>query len=173
MPKLFEPLDIGPVRAPNRIAIAPMCQYSAHDGCASDWHFQHHMMMAMSGAGLVMVEMTDVERHGRITHGCLGLYSDDNERALARTLAAARGVAAPGARFGIQIAHAGRKASAQKPWDGGSWLRPDQDPWRAVAPSSIPFDDGWPAPAELDEARTRSHSLQLCASGEAGGAHRL
>src|SRR5687767_6235017 len=89
---LFSPLDIGPVHVPNRIAIAPMCQYSAHDGCASDWHLQHLPMLAMSGAGLVMVEMTDVERHGRITHGCLGLYTDENERALARALAAAKAV---------------------------------------------------------------------------------
>ncbi len=153
MPRLFEPLDIGPVRVPNRIAIAPMCQYSAQDGCATDWHMQHWMMMAMSGAGVVTVEMTDVERHGRITHGCLGLYSDDNERAMARALAAAKAVALPGTKFAIQIAHAGRKGSAHKPWDGGSWLKPDQDPWRAVAPSPIPFDDGWPAPQELDEAR--------------------
>ena len=97
-----------------------------------------------------MVEMTDVERHGRITHGCLGLYSQDNERALARALAAARAAALPGTRFGVQIAHAGRKGSAQRPWEGGQSLGPDQDPWRTVAPSAIPFDDGWPSPDELD-----------------------
>src|SRR5689334_14340534 len=111
MTKLFEPLDIGPLRVSNRIATAPMCQYSALDGSASDWHLAHLPLLAMSGAGLVMVEMTDVERHGRITHGCLGLYSDENERALARALAAARAAALPGVRFGVQIAHAGRKAS--------------------------------------------------------------
>src|SRR5215217_2273020 len=153
VPRLFEPLDIGPVRTPNRIAISPMCQYSAHDGCASDWHLQHLPMLAMSGAGLVMVEMTDVERHGRITHGCLGLYDDDNERALARALAAARAVALPGTRFGIQIAHAGRKGSARKPWEGGQALGPDEEPWPTVAPSPIPFDEGWPVPAELDSKR--------------------
>jgi 2,4-dienoyl-CoA reductase-like NADH-dependent reductase (Old Yellow Enzyme family) len=153
MPKLFDPIDLGPVRVPNRIAIAPMCQYSAHDSCASDWHLQHLPMLSMSGAGLVMVEMTDVERHGRITHGCRGLYSDDNERALARALAAAKAVALPGTRFGIQIAHAGRKGSAHKPWEGGAALGRDHDPWPTVAPSSIPFHDGWPTPMELCQER--------------------
>src|SRR5664279_691483 len=113
-PSLFAPLALGPVQVPNRIAISPMCQYSADDGSANDWHLQHLMTLAMSGAGLVMVEATAVERRGRITHGCLGLYSDANEHALARVLAAARRVALPGTRFGIQIAHAGRKGSAQR-----------------------------------------------------------
>jgi 2,4-dienoyl-CoA reductase-like NADH-dependent reductase (Old Yellow Enzyme family) len=107
-------------------------------------------MLAMSGAGLVMVEMTDVERHGRITHGCLGLYTDENERALARALAAAKAMALPGTRFGIQIAHSGRKGSAHKPWEDGLALGPNEDPWPTVAPSAIPFDDGWPTPVELD-----------------------
>jgi 2,4-dienoyl-CoA reductase-like NADH-dependent reductase (Old Yellow Enzyme family) len=163
MPKLFDPIDIGPVKVPNRIAIAPMCQYSGYDGCASDWHLQHLPMLSMSGAGLVMVEMTDVERHGRITHGCLGLYSDDNERALARALAAARAVALPGTRFGIQIAHAGRKGSAHKPWDGGHALGLDQEPWQTVAPSALPFDDAWPTPDEIDAnrlARIKSHFVE-------------
>ncbi|WP_342362778.1 oxidoreductase [Terrarubrum flagellatum] len=151
MPHLFDPLDIGPVRVPNRIAIAPMCQYSANDGCVSDWHLQHWPMLAMSGAGLVVVEMTDVERIGRIGHGCVGLYSDANERAAHRVLSAAKAVALPGVKFGVQLAHAGRKSSAQRPWEGGSWLRPDQDPWRAIGPSPIPFDEGWPTPKEMDE----------------------
>jgi 2,4-dienoyl-CoA reductase-like NADH-dependent reductase (Old Yellow Enzyme family) len=153
MSRLFEPLDIGPVRAPNRIAISPMCQYSAHDGCASDWHLQHLPMLAMSGAGLVMVEMTDVERHGRITHGCMGLYNDDNERALSRALSAAKAVALPGTCFGIQIALSGRKGSAQKPWDGGHALGSEEEPWPTVAPSPIRFDEGWPTPGELDAKR--------------------
>ncbi|UZF94945.1 oxidoreductase [Bosea sp. NBC_00550] len=153
MSHLFDPLDIGPVRVPNRIAIAPMCQYSASDGCASDWHLQHLPMLAMSGAGLVMVEMTGIERAGRITHGCLGLYSDDNERALARVLAAAKAVALPGTRFGIQIGHAGRKGSAHAPWNGGSARAADDDSWPTVSASPIPFDDGWPAPAEASDAQ--------------------
>jgi len=151
-PRLFTPLALGPVPLPNRIAVAPMCQYSAADGCAQDWHLQHLMSLAMSGAGLIMLEATAVERPGRITHGCLGLYSDDNERALGRALAAARGVALPGTKFGIQISHAGRKGSAQRPWEGGRALSAGEDPWPTQAPSRLPFDDGWPLPEPLTEA---------------------
>ena len=93
---LFSPITLGDLDFPNRIAVAPMCQYSADDGSATDWHLQHWMMYAMSGAGMVTVEMTDVERRGRISHGCLGLYSDANEAAAKRALDAARRVAAPG-----------------------------------------------------------------------------
>jgi 2,4-dienoyl-CoA reductase-like NADH-dependent reductase (Old Yellow Enzyme family) len=151
MAQLFSPLDLGPVRLPNRVVVSPMCQYSADDGCMSDWHLQHLMTMAMSGAGLIVVEATAVERIGRITHGDTGLYSDATERAMARVLAAARAVALPGTRFGIQIAHAGRKASARRPWEGGTALAADEDPWQTVAPSALALDEGWPAPAELDE----------------------
>ncbi|MEZ0167797.1 NADH:flavin oxidoreductase/NADH oxidase [Microvirga sp. TS319] len=150
---LFSPLDLGPVRVPNRIAVAPMCQYSAHDGCASDWHLQHLMTLAMSGAGLVMLEATAVERAGRITHGCLGLYSDENERALDRVLKAARSVALPGTRFGVQISHAGRKGSAQRPWEGGGPLAAHEDPWMTVAPSPLPHDAGWHVPRDLEEVQ--------------------
>lgn len=150
-PHLFTPLALGPVAVPNRIAVAPMCQYSAADGSALDWHLQHLMTLAMSGAGLVMIEATAVERRGRITHGCLGLYSDDNERALGRVLAAARAVALPGTTFGIQLSHAGRKGSAQRPWEGGKALGADDDPWNTLAPSALPFDDGWHLPEPVDE----------------------
>ena len=98
-----------------------MCQYSADDGCANDWHLTHLGMLANSGAGLVVVEATHVERHGRITHGCLGLYSDDNEAALARVVAHCRRIGT--AKLGIQLAHAGRKGSAQRPWEGGGALQ--------------------------------------------------
>jgi len=148
---LFSPLALGPVELPNRVAVAPMCQYSAADGCAGDWHLQHWCSLAMSGAGLVMVEATGVERRGRITHGCLGLYSDDCEASIGRTLAAARRVAGP-AKFGIQLAHAGRKASTQRPWEGGGTLRVDQDPWPTVSASALPFASDWHVPAALDEA---------------------
>jgi 2,4-dienoyl-CoA reductase-like NADH-dependent reductase (Old Yellow Enzyme family) len=149
---LFTPLELGPVHVVNRIVVSPMCQYSADDGCANDWHLQHLMTMAMSGAGLVMIEATAVERRGRITHGCLGLYSPANEQALGRVLAAARAVALPGTRFGIQLAHAGRKGSAQRPWEGGNSLQPSVDPWTTVAPSAVPHADGWSTPHELDDA---------------------
>ena len=147
---LFSPIRIGDLDFPNRIAVSPMCQYSADDGAASDWHLQHWMTLAMSGAGMVTVEMTDVERRGRISHGCHGLYSDACEAGARRTLDAARRVAAPGTKFGVQLAHAGRKASCHRPWEGGGPLQPGEDPWPTVSASAIPFADGWHTPAALD-----------------------
>jgi 2,4-dienoyl-CoA reductase-like NADH-dependent reductase (Old Yellow Enzyme family) len=147
---LFSPLSLGPVELPNRIAVAPMCQYSANDGSASDWHLQHLMQFAIGRAGMVVLEATAVERAGRISHGCLGLYSDANEAALARVLDPARRIAAPGTCFAIQLAHAGRKASCQAPFQGGRPLPRGEDPWPTVAPSAIPFADGWHVPEALD-----------------------
>jgi NADPH2 dehydrogenase len=141
---------------PNRIVVAPMCQYSADDGSATDWHMSHLGMLANSGAGLVVVEATHVERHGRITHGCTGLYSDHNEAAMGRVIAHCRRVGT--SKLGIQIAHAGRKASSQRPWEGGGPLKPDADPWETIAPSAIPFGNGWHTPREMtldDIARVR------------------
>jgi 2,4-dienoyl-CoA reductase-like NADH-dependent reductase (Old Yellow Enzyme family) len=147
---LFSPLAVGPIEVPNRVVVAPMCQYSAADGCATDWHLQHLMQLAISRAGMVVLEATAVERHGRISHGCLGLYSDANEAALARVLDPARRVAAPGTRFAIQIGHAGRKASSQRPWEGGKPLTPAEDAWPTVAPSAVPFNPDGPPPQALD-----------------------
>jgi len=148
---LFSPVTVGHLTLPNRIAIAPMCQYSADDGSASDWHRQQWMTYALSGAGMVTFEMTDVERRGRISHGCLGLYSDHNEAAAKRTLDAARRVALHGTAFGLQLAHAGRKASCQRPWEGGGPLQAGQDPWQTVSASALPFDNGWHTPHALTE----------------------
>lgn len=149
---LFTPLHLGPVELPNRIAVAPMCQYSSDDGSMTDWHIQHVMNLAMSGAGLVTLEATGVERAGRISHGCPGLYTDHNEQAMRRVLDAARAVAMPGAKFAVQLAHAGRKASSQRPWQGGGALRADEDPWQTWGPSAVPFNDGWHTPIALDAA---------------------
>ena len=148
--RLFSPIEIGGVSFNNRIAVSPMCQYSADDGSPTDWHLQHWPMLAMSGAGMVTIEATGVERRGRITHGCLGIYSDDNEAGIHRTLHAARRVAQPSTRFGIQLAHAGLKASTQRPWQGGGPLHKHEDPWVTVAPSAIPYADNWHVPEELD-----------------------
>ena len=148
---LFRPITLGGLTFANRIAVAPMCQYSAEDGSASDWHLHHWMNLAMSGAGMVTVEMTDVERRGRISHGCLGLYSGDNEAAARRTLDAARRVASPGTKFGVQLAHAGRKASNRRPWEGGGPLQPGEDPWQTVSASAIAYDTGWNVPRALEE----------------------
>ncbi len=151
MPDLFSPIQLGPLEIANRIAIAPMCQYSADDGAASEWHVQHWMTLGMSGAGMVTVEMTDVERRGRISHGCLGLYSDADEAAAKRALVAAREFSIPGTKFGPQLAHAGRKASCNRPWEGGGPLSPEQDAWQTVSASAIPYDTGWHTPHALTE----------------------
>jgi 2,4-dienoyl-CoA reductase-like NADH-dependent reductase (Old Yellow Enzyme family) len=141
---LFSPISLGSIELPNRIVVAPMCQYSAESGSVGDWHTVHLGGLARSGAGLVIIEATAVEAIGRISPGDVGLYSDDNEKALAQVLDICRGVGK--ARFGIQLAHAGRKASTDAPWRGGRPLPADQGAWQAVAPSAIPFADGWPVP---------------------------
>src|SRR6195952_274052 len=156
MSSLFSPFKLGPVELSNRIVVAPMCQYSADDGSATDWQLGHLGMLANSGAALVIVEATHVERLGRITHGCLGLYSDHNEAALARVIAHCRRTGT--AKLGIQIAHAGRKASSQRPWEGGGALQPGQDPWETLGPSPLPFGPNWHVPrmATLEDiARVR------------------
>ncbi|MGH9437224.1 MAG: NADH:flavin oxidoreductase/NADH oxidase [Terriglobia bacterium] len=153
MSQLFSAFQLGPVKLSNRIVVSPMCQYSADDGVAADWHLQHLAQFGYSGASLVMAEATGVERRGRITHQCLGLYSDDCEAALSRIFAAARRFAGPNVRFGIQLAHAGRKASVYRPWgDRKGPLASGDDPWQTVSASPIPFDAGWPAPDALGEA---------------------
>jgi 2,4-dienoyl-CoA reductase-like NADH-dependent reductase (Old Yellow Enzyme family) len=146
---LFSPIRLAGLELSNRVVVSPMCQYSADDGCANDWHLMHLGMLANSGSGLVVVEATHVERHGRITHGCLGLYSDDNEAALARVVSQARRRGT--AKFGIQLAHSGRKGSAQRPWEGGGALTAAEDPWQTIAASAIPFGDGWHTPREATE----------------------
>src|SRR5205085_7393209 len=147
---LFEPLRLGGITLANRIAVSPMCQYNAENGAANDWHLQHLGSLSLSGAGLVIVEQTAVEPAGRITHGCLGLYCDANEAALARVVDFCR--RAGSAALGIQLAHAGRKGSAKLPWEGGGPLSPDAGAWATAAPSALPFDNRWPAPQALDEA---------------------
>jgi 2,4-dienoyl-CoA reductase-like NADH-dependent reductase (Old Yellow Enzyme family) len=142
-PVLFTPFNLGgEVVLPNRIVVSPMCQYSAVDGSATDWHLVHLGQLAASGAGLLVVEATHVERRGRITHGCMGFYSDENEASLRRIVDWVRAWT-PTVKLGIQIGHAGRKASAQRPWRGGGPLTaadaPDT-PWASIAPSAIPFD---------------------------------
>ena len=146
---LFSPYRINGLELANRINVAPMCQYSASDGVVGDWHLTHLGMLANSGAGLVFVEMTDVERRGRITHGCVGIYSDECEAALARVIAHCKRIGS--AKFGIQIAHAGRKASSQRPWEGGQGLKPDQDPWETIGPSPIAFGANWAPPRQMSE----------------------
>jgi 2,4-dienoyl-CoA reductase-like NADH-dependent reductase (Old Yellow Enzyme family) len=149
MSQLFQPLQIGTLRLPNRVIIAPMCQYSAVDGNATDWHLIHLGQLAISGAGLLIVEATAVTAEGRITPGDLGLYGDANEEALGRVLRAVRANAP--IPLAIQLAHAGRKASSRAPWEGGKQIRlGEPGSWQAVAPSAVPHAPGEDAPAALD-----------------------
>lgn len=146
-PRLFSPLPLRGITARNRLVVAPMCQYSAEDGYANDWHLVHLGRFALGGFGIVMAEATAVTPEGRISPGDLGLWDDAQIRPLARITEFLR---ENGAVPAIQIAHAGRKASSQRPWDGGAAL-PADDPqaWETVAPSAVPFNGGWPTPREL------------------------
>jgi NADPH2 dehydrogenase len=146
---LFSPLRLSGLDLDNRIVVSPMCQYSANDGCASDWHLTHLGMLVNSGAALVVVEATHVERRGRITHGCLGLYSDACEATLKRVVDHCRRFGT--AKLAVQLAHAGRKASSERPWEGGGALKPDADPWQTIAPSALPFGPGWHTPRAMSE----------------------
>ena len=147
---LFSPIGIGSVEFANRLHVAPMCQYSALEGCASDWHMTHLGMLANSGASLLVVEATAVEAIGRISHGDLGLYDDACEAALKRIVDHCHSIGT--ARLGIQLAHAGRKASQQRPWQGGSALQPHERPWQTLGPSALAFQADWPAPIEMTQA---------------------
>src|SRR4051812_29939339 len=151
--KLFTPIQLGGITLPNRIVISPMCQYQADDGSMTDWHLIHLGQLAYSGAGLLVIEATHVTREGRITHHCAGLYNEHNEAAMSRVIQAVRRLRKD--PIGIQLAHAGRKASTQIPWEGRSALAPDQSPWQTVAPSAIPFTEGWHTPHELTTAELR------------------
>lgn len=146
---LLTPLDLRGVHLRHRIAMSPMCQYSAQNGFANDWHLVHLGSRAVGGVSLVMVEATAVEPIGRISPGDLGLWSDDHIAPLERIV---RFVTSQGAVPGIQLAHAGRKASCRPPWEGGAYLDKGEGGWDVVAPSAIPFSEGSPVPIELDDA---------------------
>jgi 2,4-dienoyl-CoA reductase-like NADH-dependent reductase (Old Yellow Enzyme family) len=150
LPRLFSPLQLGGITLPNRIAVSPMCQYSADDGSMNDWHLAHLASMAISGAGLQMVEATGVTREGRITHGCTGIYSESNEASMKRVVQVCRRLSK--SPIGIQLAHSGRKGSAQRPWEGGKALAADASPWTTVAPSALPYGEGWHVPHEMTVA---------------------
>lgn len=148
--RLFSPITLRGLTLPNRIVVSPMCQYSAVDGTVGDWHIMHLGQFAVGGAGLVMVEASGVEAAGRISPGCVGLYSDDNEAALARVIKFCREHS--NAKIAIQLAHAGRKASVAVPWKGGASLTPETGAWQTYGPSAVPFAPGWHTPQALDTA---------------------
>ena len=151
MSRLFEPLQLGGLRLANRIVIAPMCQYSATDGAAGDWHLIHLGHLALSGAGLMILEATAVSPEGRISPADLGLYSDADEAALSRVLSAVR--ANSPMPIAVQLSHAGRKASSRAPWEGGAQIPPNApDGWKTEAPSALPHSPEEDAPLALDRA---------------------
>ncbi len=147
VPPVFAPLQLRGMRLENRMVVSPMCQYSAKDGVPDDWHLVHLGSRAVGGAGLVITEMTNVSPEGRITYGCAGLWNDTQGSAWKRVVDFVK--AHSRARIGIQLAHAGRKASWGLPWEGDEPLKPDESPWQALAPSAFPFKPRAPAPKEM------------------------
>ena len=160
---MFTPLRLRDTEFRNRIFVSPMCQYSATDGLPTDWHFVHLGSRAVGGAGLVIVEATGVTPEGRISPADLGIWSDAHGEALARI---ASFVKAQGAAAGIQLAHAGRKASTAPPWEGGRGIAADEGGWTPVAPSAIPFADGYPTPHALTPQEIAQLVVQFADAAE-------
>lgn len=151
---LFSPIVFRGLTLPNRIAVSPMCQYNSDNGSATDWHLMHLGSFSLGAAALVMTEMTNVNPAGRISARCAGLWSDENEAALKRVIDFCRqyGVA----RLGLQLAHAGRKASTQTPAQGGKALMPEvPGGWKTEAPSAIPYAPDWPVPEAMSKQRIK------------------
>lgn len=157
-PSLFSPFEVGNLKLANRIVIAPMCTYSAVDGCMTDWHVIHLGHLALSGAALLTIEATAVVPEGRISYADVGLWSDETEEAMARTLESVRRWS--DMPITIQLAHAGRKASTDLPWRGGAQIAPGEaNGWQTVAPSPVPYAEGDHPPVALDDeglARVRT-----------------
>ncbi|MDT0446293.1 NADH:flavin oxidoreductase/NADH oxidase [Streptomyces johnsoniae] len=184
MSSLFDPCTLRSLTIPNRVWMSPMCQYSARTsgpetGVANDWHFAHYAARAVGGAGLILTEATAVSPEGRISPADLGLWNDRQEAALRRIATAVREL---GAVIGVQLAHAGRKASVDAPWRGGSPLGEEALGWRPVAPSGLAFSPGHAVPAQLstaqiaavteDFARAAGRALAAgCQVAEVHGAH--
>lgn len=164
MTALFSPLSLRKLTLANRIVVSPMCQYSAEAGDATDWHMIHLGNLALSGAGLVFIEAAAVTEEGRITFGDLGLYSDANEAALARVIAAMHRHSK--SAIAMQLAHAGRKGSSHVPWETGELIRVEDGGWAPLAPSPIAYKEGEAAPVALDHggmARIRDGFAQATA----------
>ena len=161
VPKLFEPISFRSVTARNRIVVGPMCQYSANEGLGDDWHIQHLGARALGGAGMVITEAAHVSAIGRITPGCLGVYTPEHAALLARLVAAIeRGGAVPG----IQLAHAGRKASTKRPWEGTGAVAPDQGGWTPIGPTGEAFGEGFAAPSAMSTSDIAAVIAQFAAS---------
>ncbi|NMM07758.1 NADH:flavin oxidoreductase/NADH oxidase [Polaromonas sp.] len=169
MSQLFSPFSLGPLALKNRIVVAPMCQYSAEQGDATDWHLMHLGQLALSGAALLIIEATAVSPEGRISPADLGLWSDRNEEALGKVLRAIRKYSAM--PIAIQLAHAGRKGSSHVPWEGGQLIPPTQGGWRPLAPSAVAYSPDEPAPEALDAAGLQRVLQDFVAAAQR--AHRL
>jgi 2,4-dienoyl-CoA reductase-like NADH-dependent reductase (Old Yellow Enzyme family) len=169
MSKLFSPISLGAMALSNRIDIAPMCQYSADEGLATDWHMIHLGHLALSGAGLLTLEATAVNPAGRISPADLGLWSDDHANALAPVIKAIRKYAP--IKVAIQLSHAGRKASTAVPWEGGANIAIGDGGWQTLAPSNVPHTEGDTVPLALDDAALKQITDDFVAA--AVRAHRL
>jgi len=149
--RLFSPINVGGLELLNRIVIAPMCQYSADEGKMTDWHLMHLGMLANSGAALLTIEATAVSPEGRISYGDVGLYSDETEAAMSRTLDGVRKYS--DMPIAIQLSHAGRKASSEVPWRGGGQIAPNMARgWKTLGASDLPFRSNYDAPVSLDKS---------------------
>src|ERR1700744_4495776 len=146
MSQLFTPLWIRDISFNNRIVVSPMCQYSAHDGLADDWHLVHLGSRAVGGAGLIFTEATAVSPEGRISPSDLGIWKDEHIAGLRRIVQFVR---SQGSEIGIQLAHAGRKGSTREPWNGRDAVPEDAGGWRPVAPSAVAYDEGYALPREM------------------------
>ena len=160
-PHIFRPITWRSVTAKNRIVVSPMCQYSAAEGVANDWHLQHLASRAVGGAGIVFTEVVHTEPRGRITEYCLGLWNDEQRDALARIV---RCVKSQGAVAGMQLGHAGRKGSTARPWDGGKPVASADGGWEIIGPSAIAFADGYTVPVEMDKTMIAESIAQFVAS---------
>lgn len=160
---MFAPLKLRGVTLPNRICVSPMCQYVAQDGTVGDWHLMHLGARAVGGAGLLLAEMTNVSAEGRITTGCAGLYKDEHVAAWRRITDFCR--AHSGAVLGVQLGHAGRKASCSLPWEGDAPMSGD-GAWPAIGPSANPFNEGWPTPKAMDRADMDRVKAEYVAAAE-------
>ena len=164
MTDLFAPFPLRGATLRNRIVVSPMCQYSSHDGFANDWHFVHLGSRAVGGAALVFTEASAVTPDGRISPDDLGIYRDEHVEFLSRIV---KFIHAQGALAGLQLAHAGRKASTDAPWRGGKPLDEAHRGWRPIlAPSAIPFGDGYQAPKAMDESDIRAVISSFAASAK-------
>ena len=147
MPHLFDSFQSRDLTLPNRVVVSPMCQYSSDNGFANDWHLVHLGSRASGGAGLIVVEATGVTPEGRITPGCLGIYLDAHVEMLSRIVRFSHSQGCP---MGIQLAHAGRKGSTERPWEGSGGVPPNKGGWQPVGPGNVPFNPSYPVPRALE-----------------------